>query len=298
MDSIRKIIVPTDFSERSEVAARSAASLAMPEAASVHLLHVIRLPFVHTTYDLNVPEAIWQGLRKATQERLDETSRELEGLGVTDVHQIVSESLQPSEAIEQSVQKLEADLVVMATHGRQGLSHALLGSVTERTIRSASVPVLSVKGPGITEKPIQRILLATDFSSHAKRALSLACFFAKRGRAHIDVLHVLDESPDYLKYMSAEVVAFEQQALAAAGDRLEAVGAEIKAAEVSVGTHLCKGRAVDMVVSEAERLNSDLIVMGTHGHTGFSHVALGSVAERTLRLAGCSVLTTRAKEEA
>ncbi len=297
LNSIRKIIVPTDFSDLSGIAARTAAWLAMPEAASVHLLHVIRLPLLHTTYDVNVPEAIWQGLRKAMHERLAETKQELEGLGVTDVHQIVSESLQPAEAIAQSVKKLDADLVVMATHGRQGLKHALLGSVTERTLRASPVPVLCVKGRGITETPIERILLATDFSSHSKQALSLACSFAKRYGAQIDVLHVLDESPDYIKYMSAEVVAFEKQARAMAGDQLDAVGAEVKAANLLAKTHLRKGRAVEMVVSEAERLGSDLIVMGTHGHSGFARVALGSVAERTLRLAACSVLATHAAED-
>jgi nucleotide-binding universal stress UspA family protein len=297
LNSIRKIIVPTDFSDLSGIAARTAAWLAMPEAASVHLLHVIRLPLLHTTYDLNVPEAIWQGLRKAMHERLDETKQELEGLGVTDVHQIVSESLQPAEAIAQSVKKLDADLVVMATHGRQGLKHALLGSVTERTLRTSAVPVLCVKGRGITETPIERILLATDFSTHSKQALSLACSFAKRSGAQIDVLHILDESPDYIKYLSAEIVAFEKQAHALAGDQLDAVGAQIKAANLSAKTHLRKGRAVEMVASEAERLGSDLIVMGTHGHSGFARVTLGSVTERTLRLAACSVLATHADED-
>jgi nucleotide-binding universal stress UspA family protein len=297
LNSIRKIIVPTDFSDLSGIAARTAAWLAMPEAASVHLLHVIRLPLLHTTYDLNVPEAIWQGLRKAMHERLDETKRELEGLGVTDVHLIVSESLQPAEAIAQSVKKLDADLVVMATHGRQGLKHALLGSVTERTLRTSAVPVLCVKGRGITETPIERILLATDFSTHSKQALSLACSFAKRSGAQIDVLHILDESPDYIKYLSAEIVAFEKQAHALAGDQLDAVGAQIKAANLSAKTHLRKGRAVEMVASEAERLGSDLIVMGTHGHSGFARVTLGSVTERTLRLAACSVLATHADED-
>ena len=295
LNSIRKIIVPTDFSDLSKVAARSAASLAVPEAASIHLLHVIRLPFLHTTYDVNIPEAVWEGLRKGMHERMDETRLELEGLGVTDVHQIVSESLQPAEAIVQSIEKLDADLVVMATHGRQGVKRVLLGSVTERTVRTSPVPVLSVKGHGIHESPIQRILLASDFSSHSRQALSLACSLAKRFDAQIDVLHVLDECPDYVKSLSAEIGSFEERARAMGGEHLEAMGREIRAAKLSAKTHLRKGLAVEMIASEAERLESDLIVMGTRGHTGFAHMTLGSVAERTLRLAPCSVLTTRSE---
>lgn len=295
--AIRKIIVPTDFSDLSEIAARSAAALAAPEAASIHLLHVIRLPFLHTTYDLNVPEAVWEGLRKGTHERLAETRVKLEGLGVNDVHQIVSESLQPAEAIAHSVRELDADLVVMATHGRRALKHALVGSVTERTLRTSPVPVLAVKEQDFGESPIKRILFATDFSSHANQALLLACSFAKRFGAHIDVVHVLDESPEYIKVISAEIVSFEKQARAMAGEHLEAIGEQVKAANLSTATHLLDGRAVEMIASEAARLQSDLIVMGTHGHTGFAHVTLGSVAEKTLRLAPCSVLTTRSKED-
>jgi len=282
LNSIQKIIVPMDFSDQSRIAARSAAALAMPEAASVHLLHVIRLPFLHTTYDVNVPEAVWEGLRKGTHERLNETRLELEGLGVTDVHQIVSESLPPAEAIAQSVRSLK---------------HAVLGSIAERTIRTSPVPVFSVKGPGLGEAPIQRILLATDFSPHAEHALSLACSFAKRFGARLDVLHVLDESPDYIKFLSAEIESFEKQARAMAGEHLEALGGRVEVANLSAKTHLRKGRAVEMIASEADRLESDLIVMGTHGHTGFAHATLGSVAERTLRLAPCSVLTTRSNED-
>jgi nucleotide-binding universal stress UspA family protein len=297
LNSIRKIIVPTDFSDLSAVAARSAASLATPSAASIHLLHVIRLPFLHSTYDLNVPEAVWESLRRGTHERMDETQVELEGLGVTDVHQIVSESLPPAEAIAQSAKKLDAGLVVMATHGRQGLKHAFAGSVTERTVRTCPAPVLTVKGSGLSEAPIQRVLLATDFSSHAKQAISLACAFAKRFNAHVDVVHVLDESPDYIRVLSAEIVTFESRVRAMAGEHLEATGAQVRDANLSAETHLCKGRAVEMITSEAERLESDLIVMGTHGHTGFSHATLGSVAERTLRTASCSILTTHSKED-
>jgi nucleotide-binding universal stress UspA family protein len=295
--AIQQIIVPTDFSDGSGIAARSAAALAAPDAASIHLLHVIRLPFLHTTYDLNVPEAVWEGLRKGTHERLAETRAELEGLGVTDVHQIVSESLQPAEAIAHSVREVDADLVVMATHGRRGLKHALLGSVTERTLRTSPVPVLAVKEQDFGKSPIKRILFATDFSSHAKQALSLACSFAKRFGAHIDVIHVLDESPEYIKAISAEIVSFEKQARVMAGEHLEAIGEQVKDANLSTTLHLLDGRAVEMVASEAARLKSDLIVMGTHGHTGFAHVTLGSVAEKTLRLAPCSVLTTRSNED-
>ena len=297
LSSIRKIIVPTDFSALSDIAARSAAWLATPDAASIHLLHVIRLPVLHTTYDVNIPESVWQDLRRATHERMDQTRRELGELGVTDVHQIVSEHLQPAEAVARSARELGADLVVMATHGRTGLKHALLGSVTERTVRSSPVPVLSVKERVLGEKPVQRILLATDFSPQAREAAALACSFAKRFGAHVDVIHVLDESPDYVGFLSAEVIAFETQARSMAAEHLATAGKQIESENLSVDTHLRKGVAGEVLSEEASRLESDLIVMGTHGFSGFARLTLGSVAERTLRLAPCPVLTTRATDD-
>ena len=73
LESIGTILVATNFSELSTAAVKSAASLAMPDNAAVHLLHVIRLPIVHTTYDVNVPEAVWEGIRQGTRERMAES---------------------------------------------------------------------------------------------------------------------------------------------------------------------------------------------------------------------------------
>jgi nucleotide-binding universal stress UspA family protein len=293
---IKTLIVPTDFSEASDVAVRSAAALAHQDGAAVHLLHVIRLPFLHTTYDVNVPEAIWEGLRKGTDERLAEASRELEALGITDVHRIVSDSLQPEEAIAQSARDLDADLVVMATRDPSGMRTVLLGSVTARTVRSSPVPVLTVRGEGLAGSAIGRILLATDFSPHSERAAELACAFARRFGARLDVLHVLEESPAYVRSISSELAAFEDKARAIAARRLAEVGEQIERSGITAKTHLLEGRPGDTIVAEAERLEADLVVLGTHGNTGFARLALGSVAERTLRLSPCSVLTTRAGE--
>lgn len=293
LESIRTILVATDFSELSEAAVRSAASLALKDKAAVHLLHVIRLPFVHTTYDINVPDAIWEGIRIGTRERMAESKRLLEEAGVPDVNLIVSEYLPPAEAIAQSASDLDADLVIMATHGRRGLKHAFLGSVTERTLRTSPVPVLAVKGNGLAARPLQRILLPTDFSPHSTQAMNLACALAKRYGAHIDLVHVLTETPEHLIYDSAEVVSYENRGRAMASKELEAAGEQVRDANLSAKTHMCKGVNADVIAQAADRLGSDLIVMGTHGFTGLSHIVIGSVTERTLRLAPCSVLTTR-----
>jgi len=295
LDPIRKIIVPTDFSELSEVALRTAAEFAVQDDASIHLLHSIRLPFLHTNYDINVPEAVWEGIRKGTRERMYDSQLLLEEAGVSEVGLVVSESRQPAEAIAQSAKELDADLVVMATHGRRGLKHAVLASVTERTIRTSPIPVLAVKGGGIGELPIRRLLVPTDFSSHSEQALSLACSLAKKHDAHLDLIHVLDCTPDYLRYGSTAGMEFDQEVRVFATEKLNELGAKIRDRGIATTMHFHVGHAAEIVAKEAGQLSADLIVMGTHGLTGFEHAVIGSVTERTLQLAPCSVLTTKSQ---
>ncbi len=82
----------------------------------------------------------------------------------------------------------------------------------------------------------------------------------------------------------------------AARDRLRARAEKIQAEGVEVRIHLGNGPPGEAISSSAEELESDLIVMGTHGYTGLKHVLLGSVAERTLRTAPCAVLTVKADD--
>lgn len=296
-DPIRNILVPTDFSELSRLAVETAANFAEPDQAKVHLLHVIRLPIVHTTYDVNIPERVWEGLRGEATDQLEAARELVASRGAPVGESIVGERLSPEEEIVAAVERLSVDLVVMATHGRRGLAHAFLGSVTERTLRTAPVPVLCVKGGGLTNRPPSRILMATDFTSHADRALELAIEVARRFGAHLDLLHVFDTSPPAALAALDELVVLEAQARDQAVARLAETLDRARGSGVSIESHLADGIAADHIAERAESLQSDLIVMGTHGHTGWRHISLGSVAERTLRLAPCAVLTTRAPED-
>ena len=296
-DPIRNILVPTDFSELSRLAVETAANFAEPDQAKVHLLHVIRLPIVHTTYDVNIPERVWEGLRGEATDQLEAARELVASRGAPVGESIVGERLSPEEEIVAAVERLSVDLVVMATHGRRGLAHAFLGSVTERTLRTAPVPVLCVKGGGLTNRPPSRILMATDFTSHADRALELAIEVARRFGAHLDLLHVFDTSPPAALAALDELVVLEAQARDQAAARLAETLDRARGSGVSIEPHLADGIAADHIAERAESLHSDLIVMGTHGHTGWRHISLGSVAERTLRLAPCAVLTTRAPED-
>ena len=143
----------------------------------------------------------------------------------------------------------------------------------------------------------ERILVASDFSEHSARAVSLATGLAVRFGARLDLVHafglpVVTASP----YDVVLTGAILDEAREQARRSLAEAAREPSAAGVEVEVHLAHTPAPEAITGQARELAADLIVMGTHGHTGLKHTLLGSVAERTLRTAPCSVLTVKATQ--
>jgi universal stress protein A len=140
----KHILVPTDLSEGAEEALDYACELARPFGATVHLLHVIGIP------TLGVPElgvaltsTVIDSLVRDNQialEQLADRKRAQATFG-----QILLRTGDARDLINQTAKELGADLIVMGTHGRRGISRALLGSVTETVVRTAPCPVLTVR---------------------------------------------------------------------------------------------------------------------------------------------------------
>jgi nucleotide-binding universal stress UspA family protein len=143
----------------------------------------------------------------------------------------------------------------------------------------------------------RNLLVATDFSEHADSALDCAIALATTFEAKIHLVHAFDVP---LPFVSPYEVAIPDSYLEAtreeAIERLAAREEKVKSAGVAVEAHLAEVPAAPAIADAAEEIGADLIVMGTRGHTGLKHVLLGSVADRTLRLAPCSVLTVKKPE--
>ena len=138
-------LVPHDFSDDAEAALEAAVELARRLGARLHLLHVYQQPVdVLSPYGVAIQPNVGPELRAAAQGRLQQLAARISGVRV-ELH--VAEG-PPALAIAEQAQSLGADLVVMGTHGRTGLRHLLLGSVAERTMRTAPCPVLTVKAAG------------------------------------------------------------------------------------------------------------------------------------------------------
>jgi nucleotide-binding universal stress UspA family protein len=146
-ESIKRILVPVDFSAHSEKAARYATTLANRFGARVSLLHVVEDPFVTGAWRAeafvpNIPELLDE-LVKAAQVQIGELKARLaaQGLGV----ETAVITGQPAHSIVELATVGAFDLIVMGTHGRTGLSHAFMGSIAERVVQKAPCAVLTVR---------------------------------------------------------------------------------------------------------------------------------------------------------
>ena len=146
---------------------------------------------------------------------------------------------------------------------------------------------------------LENILVPVDFSECSGAALEYALFLARSFDAAVDVLHVW-EAPQYLGMevmvqgpggMGQSLAQFVQ---AHAQKELDHLLASLEPqGNVVVRSHLETGEPHDVIIRMAEALEADLLVVGTHGRRGISHLLMGSVAERVVRRAPCPVLTVR-----
>jgi nucleotide-binding universal stress UspA family protein len=294
MDLFRSIVVPTDFSPLSEAAVARAMTFARLNGASVHLVHAQVFPFVAGSRGAHFPPAMLEKLRVASREKMKETQTAIERRGIQRVTADLAPLCTAVEAISTAVETYSADLIVMGTHGHSGCKLAYLGSVAERTLRTVDCPVLAVKEDVASiEEPIKRILLPVDFSVHSDRAVESAMELAKLFGASVDVIHAFNVPWDYSPFASTFRMQFEKQIQEGASEMLDSVRERFEKSEVPVTLHIRCGYPSVVISEAAEEIGCQLIVMGTRGNSGLSHVLLGSVAERTLRTAPCSVLAVK-----
>lgn len=140
------ILVPTDFSDEAQAALEHALDLAVRLHSRVHLLHACYIaPYGGTHWTPAYPPDLFDRVQSQAEKRIAEVKEKASERGVPIQTEVI---LGPASiAIVETAERLHADLIVMGTRGLSGLKHVMLGSVTERTLRRAPCPVLTVKGP-------------------------------------------------------------------------------------------------------------------------------------------------------
>jgi nucleotide-binding universal stress UspA family protein len=288
------ILVPTDGSEGAEAAARHGLHLATAFDSQMHLLSVVdERPYSSALADLD--PAIGEQ-REVFEQQATEAVERLEEL-VSDssvtCHTAVENGI-PHEAIQSYVAEHDIDLVSMGTHGRTGLDRLLLGSVTERVVRTSDVPVLTTRHEPDDRSSHDRILIPTDGSESATAAIDHGIAIAERFDATVHALSVVDITaatgtydagpgiPDLLDSLEEGC----EQAVAAVED-------EGENRDVAIVTDVVQGTPYRAIREYVDDEGIDLITMGTHGRTGLERYLLGSVAERTVRTSDLPVFTVR-----
>lgn len=146
---------------------------------------------------------------------------------------------------------------------------------------------------------MRNLVLAVDFSKHSDAALEQAIELARKFGSTVHVVHAF-ELP--IRIVSPYEVAvpdpYIEDSRKAARERLDAVVEKVRAAGIPAEPHLSEVPAAPAIARVAENVGADLIVMGTRGLTGLKHLVLGSVTERTMRLAPCSVLAVKHADDA
>jgi nucleotide-binding universal stress UspA family protein len=254
--------------------------------ASIRLLYV-----ADTTRDsVTVAEGdVVDALVQKGETMLAETEAALDDLGVaceTDVVQGV-----PASAIVKYAERYGYDLITMPTHGREGLSRHLLGSVTEKVVRLSPVPVLTVRtrSDETLAFPYERVLVATDGSDAAKRATDHAIALADALDASVHALSAVETAtlgPDVRSTVpDADAEAAANEAVGAVATAAESAGID------DVVTHVVHGTPADAIRAYVREHDVHLVVLGTTGRRGVDRILLGSVAEKTVRSTPVPVLT-------
>jgi nucleotide-binding universal stress UspA family protein len=300
------------------LAMRFAQAVAGRYGASLTVVHVLENPHIDIpggdTGAFSLGEIV--GLyREEREEKILDVLRH-EGAPAVRSEVVFKEGI-PYKEIVKAAQEVEVDMVIMCTC-TGGLHGSLIGHSTERVIRLAPCPVLSVQTnnrPGQREKlenlhdlmntdpsAKRTILLPTDFSEHSALAANYAISLAQEYEAEILVLHILERVAEFTSMMGTEmpghetVMVYYDDLLKSAQRRIKEICDRASEHNVETRQQIITGNPRHEILAIANSEPIDLIVIGTHGRKGFSRVLHGSVAEAVVRHAPCSVLSVKRPE--
>ncbi len=268
---MRKLLVATDLSERSDIALARAIALAQQLPAELTVLYVV---------ESDLPDEVAQTLLDAADPVLRKRITALSDQGKLDPT-IRIERGRDWALISEMAQDGAHDVIVMGAH-RPTWRELTRGSTLDRVIRLSGVPVLIAATKGT--KPYQQILAGVDFSLPSRRAVALAASFD--GDATLRLVHVYNEPLGGILAVQSEqerVSAIEQMLADEIGNRDQRQQVVIKHGEI-----------IGALYDEARSWPADLLVLGTHGRTGVGLAILGSIAEQFVADPPCDLLVVKA----
>jgi nucleotide-binding universal stress UspA family protein len=296
---MRRVLCPTDFSDFSRRALEHAAALAGWYEARLRVLYVSSLvPAVVGFPPMVSPVTLEPLSRERLLQELNAFAVPATSAGVQ-CDFVVREGPAAAEIAEEA-RACGADLVVLGTHGRGGFERLVLGSVTEKVLRKAPCPVLTVSKPAEGALPreppeLRHIVCPLDFSATSREALGYALSLAERAKARLTVLYVLEWPDKEPRHPPFDVPEYRRHLEEDARRELRAAVPASARDWCEVSEQVVVGKPAREILHVAAAEGADLIVMGVHGHNVLDRIFFGSTAHHVVRAATCPVLTARVR---
>lgn len=325
MVEIKKILVPTDFSKGSERAYPIAQAVAEMFGSTIDFIHIIPTLkyFNESLKKLGVPLDMEKDLYPKI---IDESERSIERAMDQYLRKenkgdhFVKIERKPSEAVVEFAKQHNYDLILMGSRGADE-TKMLRGSVTERVIRKSRIPVFSI-GDRFDLNTVDNVVLTTDSSELSLAAFPLAAALADSFDAHLTLLHVIElygsASEDipresgkgenvsiyeaiierinnYLDRKEMDNIHIQRTGITFEDEVVITDGEQSRS--IPFYTRIEKGVSAHYEIENYASEEADILVMATHGHSGFAHLILGSTAEKVAQYVKIPVITVRPSEE-
>ncbi len=292
----KQILCATDFSDFANRTIAYGTALAKEFGAKLYICHVVDLSSIAIYGEFQLdPVGQQNRIMEYAQDQLTQLigGQQLEWEPVI----VVGHT---AEEISRIVDEKDVDLVVSATRGRTGLKRLLLGSVTERLMRTLTCPLLVVHSPeqgfvDVADQKIQlkRILVGCDFSEDSDVAMQYGLSLAQEFEAELHLAHVV-EPPTYqhmLKPPSTLEEEINQELRNRLQDKLKELVPEEARHWCTPETALLEGNPYDELTRYAESHSIDMIVLGVRGSGLVKTLLVGSTTDRVIRKSPCPVLS-------
>jgi nucleotide-binding universal stress UspA family protein len=296
----KNILCATDFSDFSNHTVGYGVALAKEFDARLVICHVIDLSSVAIYGEFQL-DPIGQQNRI-----IEDATAQLEEL--TGDQPVVWEPLitvgKPADEISRAVEEKGIDLVITATRGRSGFKRLILGSVTERLMRTLTCPLLVVRSPehefvNTPDKEIKlnKILVGCDFSPDSDQAFKHGLSLAQEFQAELHLAHVIETpaQPNLIRQETSVPIEIQEDYQIHLIQKLKDMVPEEAANWCKPRTSILEGWPYEELVKYADTRDIDMIVLGVRGHGLVKTLFLGSTTDRVIRNSPCPVLSVSSK---
>lgn len=286
-----KILVPLDFSELSIKALKAAEVFASQMGGSITPFHsYLPMSEMDGPYMLGLgptPTEDYEEMESILKERVEEVARE--NVDPSYLNKAVISVGNPANAIAEEGK--EYDLVVMSTHGRTGFTRFFLGSVAEKVLRISYAPVLVIDKESKI-KPIEKILITTDFSENSHVAFPYVKAIAKSTGADVELLNIMSYDPQHEDQPDKSKISLREQRLnVLAKEELHEIGDKLTTKVI-----VSSDTPHEAILNYNLNNQHDLIIMATVGRTGIDYLMMGSTTANIVRHVKTPVLSINPKK--